>query len=35
MYELIASGKLRTVTLGRRRLIPVEALRELIESGST
>jgi excisionase family DNA binding protein len=28
------SGRLRTVLLGRRRVIPIDALKELIEKGS-
>lgn len=28
IYELIRSGQLRTVKLGRRRLVPVQALAE-------
>ena len=30
LYELIATGKLRKVKIGKRCLIPVEALRELV-----
>lgn len=30
LYELIRSGQLRTVKVGRRRLVPVEALSELV-----
>jgi excisionase family DNA binding protein len=30
IYELIKNGKLKTVTIGRRRLVPVEAIEELI-----
>lgn len=30
MFELMASGRLRTVTLGRRRLIPADALAALM-----
>ncbi len=33
LYELIATGKLRTVTLGKRRLVPADALRDLIDRG--
>lgn len=31
-YELIAAGKLKTVKLGRSRLIPAEAANEFIAS---
>ncbi|RIK08052.1 MAG: transcriptional regulator [Acidobacteria bacterium] len=30
LYDLIGSGALRTVTVGRRRLVPVAALDELV-----
>lgn len=30
IYELIASGDLRTVTIGRRRFVPVTAVREFV-----
>jgi excisionase family DNA binding protein len=30
LYELIEAGKLKTVKIGRRRLVPVEAIEELI-----
>jgi excisionase family DNA binding protein len=30
LYELIAEGKLKTVKIGRRRLVPIEAIEELI-----
>ena len=30
IYELIRSGRLRTVKAGRRRLVPVEALAEFV-----
>jgi excisionase family DNA binding protein len=30
LYELIAAGKLKTVKLGRRRLVPREAIEEFI-----
>lgn len=33
-YELIAAGTIPSVTLGRRRLVPVEALRALVTSWS-
>lgn len=32
VYELIRSHRLRTVKLGRRRLVPVSALVEYVES---
>jgi excisionase family DNA binding protein len=32
VYELIRSGKLRTVKQGRRRLVPVTALAEYVAS---
>lgn len=32
LYELIRSGQLRTVKAGRRRLVPVSALAEYVES---
>lgn len=32
LYELIRSGRLRTVKQGRRRLVPVAALTEYVES---
>ncbi|HYP45310.1 MAG TPA: helix-turn-helix domain-containing protein [Propionibacteriaceae bacterium] len=32
MYELIRSKQLRTVKLGRRRLVPVSALVEYVNS---
>ena len=32
IYELIRSGQLRTVKQGRRRLVPVAALAEYVES---
>lgn len=32
LYELIRSGRLRTVKAGRRRLVPVAALAEYIAS---
>ena len=30
LYELIRSGRLRTVKVGSRRLVPVEALAECV-----
>jgi excisionase family DNA binding protein len=30
IYELIKDGKLKTVTIGRRRLVPAEAIEEFI-----
>lgn len=35
IYELIRSGRLRTVKQGRRRLVPVHALEEYVESLGT
>jgi excisionase family DNA binding protein len=32
LYELIRSGRLRTVKSGRRRLVPVSALDEYVSS---
>ena len=32
LYELIRSGRLRTVKAGRRRLVPVAALDEYVHS---
>ena len=32
LYELIRSGRLRTVKAGRRRLVPVAALDEYVAS---
>jgi excisionase family DNA binding protein len=31
VYELIRSGRLRTVKVGSRRLVPVAAVREYVE----
>jgi excisionase family DNA binding protein len=33
IYKLIAEGKLKTVRVGRCRLVPASALRELAEKG--
>lgn len=33
LYELIASGKLQSTTVGKRRLILGDSLRRLIEEG--
>jgi len=30
IYELINDGKLKTVKIGRRRLVPIEAIDELV-----
>jgi excisionase family DNA binding protein len=30
LYELMSSGKIRSVTIGRRRLVPIEAIDEFI-----
>lgn len=32
IYELIECGKLKTVKIGRRRLVPIEAIEEFIAS---
>lgn len=32
IYELIRSGRLRSVKQGRRRLVPVSALEEYVDS---
>lgn len=32
IYELIRSGRLRTIKEGRRRLVPVAALEEYVEA---
>lgn len=32
LYELIRTGQLRTVKAGRRRLVPVPALAEYVDS---
>ena len=32
LYELMASGALESVTCGKRRLIPAEALERFVES---
>ncbi len=34
VYKLIAAGKLRTVLVGKRRLIPVDAAESLIEAAA-
>jgi excisionase family DNA binding protein len=34
IYELIDQGKLRRVKIGRRALIPVESIRQLIEEAA-
>ncbi|WP_018653809.1 helix-turn-helix domain-containing protein [Actinomadura flavalba] len=31
LYNLIRSGQLRTVKIGRRRLVPINALSECLE----
>lgn len=31
VYELVARGRLRTCKLGRRRIVPVAAIDELLE----
>jgi excisionase family DNA binding protein len=30
IYELIEAGKLRTVKIGRRRLVPIESIEEFV-----
>jgi excisionase family DNA binding protein len=32
IYELIRSGRLRTVQVGRRRLVPVQALTDYVDA---
>jgi len=34
LYNLMNAGKLRSVKIGRRRVIPATALAELLEKGS-
>jgi len=34
LYKLIATGKLRTVKVGGRRLIPVDAMEALLAEGA-
>jgi excisionase family DNA binding protein len=31
LYNLIRSGQLRTIKIGRRRLVPIDALTECLE----
>jgi excisionase family DNA binding protein len=31
VYNLIRSGQLRTIKIGRRRLVPIDALNECLE----
>jgi excisionase family DNA binding protein len=31
VYNLIRSGQLRTIKIGRRRLVPIDALSECLE----
>jgi excisionase family DNA binding protein len=31
IYKLIRSGQLRTIKIGRRRLVPIDALNECLE----
>ena len=33
-YELISSGAVRSIKIGDRRLIPADALAELVETGA-
>jgi excisionase family DNA binding protein len=35
VYGLIKSGRLRTVKLGRRRLVPADELRRLVHDGAS
>ena len=35
IYELIGSGELETVTIGRRRLVKVSSIRALVDEAST
>ena len=30
-WEMVWAGRLKTVSLGRRRLVPIQALRDLME----
>lgn len=34
VYRAIADGTLRTITLGRRRLVPVAALNDFVQAAS-
>jgi excisionase family DNA binding protein len=34
IYKMMADGRLRTVKIGKRRLIPVAAIEALFEGGS-
>ncbi|GAB3920236.1 hypothetical protein GCM10011575_44100 [Microlunatus endophyticus] len=34
LYELIRSGQLRSIKVGRRRLVPVSAVTEFVEGGA-
>lgn len=34
MFRLISEGKLRTVTIGRRRFVPVDAADDLVRGGA-
>lgn len=31
MFELIAAGEIESVSLGRKRMVPVEALRDFVD----
>lgn len=31
IYQLIAAGRLRTVKVGRRRIVPADSIRDLID----
>lgn len=35
IYRLIAAGKLKTIKIGRRRLVPASALVRLAEKGAS
>ena len=34
LRRMAKSGRLRTITLGRRRVVPYDALKELVSSGT-
>jgi excisionase family DNA binding protein len=34
LRRMAKSGRLRTITLGRRRVVPYDALKELVASGT-
>ena len=35
IYELVKSGRLKSSTIGKRRLILLDSLREVLESGAS